>query len=39
MTVTIRPMRAEDADRVLAVYQAGIDTDPSINIKTWETIT
>ena len=26
MTVTIRPMRAEDADRVLAIYQAGIDT-------------
>jgi phosphinothricin acetyltransferase len=23
--VTIRPMRAEDADRVLAIYQAGID--------------
>ena len=26
MTVTIRPMRTEDADRVLAIYQAGVDT-------------
>jgi L-amino acid N-acyltransferase YncA len=23
--ITVRPMRAEDADRVLAIYQAGID--------------
>jgi phosphinothricin acetyltransferase len=26
MTVTIRPMRADDAERVLAIYQAGMDT-------------
>lgn len=26
MTVTVRAMRAEDADRVLAIYQAGMDT-------------
>jgi L-amino acid N-acyltransferase YncA len=26
MSVSIRPMRATDADRVLAIYQAGLDT-------------
>ena len=39
MTVTIRPMRADDAIRVLAIYQAGLDTGEAsfeITAPTWK---